>query len=257
VSRYGLPFLWKAVRLDEVTGLLQMRNRYYSVETGRFLSGDPIGVWGDGLNCGNETAYCGNEPLANGDPFGLQANKGGAYKGPYDSTPEQFQEWVNTVNNKLPNGGERPGDDPDAGKLEKIGHSPNVVSGKIPATPDLVVDLLRDNADMSRKLCNSGPNETGGYVVEYLGTLYLVREGRNPRETPFGGQRYACWDKAQYLAAKGFVIVAGLHTHPSGSTIPSEADMESAKERRVPEIIIGPASGRLGSAGGFSAGVHH
>jgi hypothetical protein len=38
VSRYGLPFLWKAVRLDEVTGLLQMRNRYYSVETGRFLT---------------------------------------------------------------------------------------------------------------------------------------------------------------------------------------------------------------------------
>jgi RHS repeat-associated protein len=72
VSRYGLPFLWKAVRLDEVTGLLQMRNRYYSVETGRFLTRDPIGVWGDVGNLGNEYGYAYNQPLCYGDPLGLQ-----------------------------------------------------------------------------------------------------------------------------------------------------------------------------------------
>jgi RHS repeat-associated protein len=72
VSRYGLPFLWKAVRLDEVTGLLQMRNRYYSVETGRFLSGDPIGVWGDLGNLGNEYGYAWGRPLVVGDALGLQ-----------------------------------------------------------------------------------------------------------------------------------------------------------------------------------------
>jgi RHS repeat-associated protein len=72
VSRYGLPFLWKAVRLDEVTGLLQMRNRYYSVETGRFLTRDPIGVWGDMGNLGNEYGYAWGRPLVVGDPMGLQ-----------------------------------------------------------------------------------------------------------------------------------------------------------------------------------------
>jgi len=71
VSRYGLPFLWKAVRLDEVTGLLQMRNRYYSVETGRFLTRDPIGVWGDNVNGGYEYAYVGSKPCTASDPFGL------------------------------------------------------------------------------------------------------------------------------------------------------------------------------------------
>ena len=71
-SRYGLPFLWKAVRLDEVTGLLQMRNRYYSVETGRFLTRDPIGVWGDLGNIGNEYGYAWGRPLVVGDALGLQ-----------------------------------------------------------------------------------------------------------------------------------------------------------------------------------------
>jgi RHS repeat-associated protein len=71
-SAYGLPFLWKSVRLDEITGLLQMRHRYYSVELGRFLTRDPLGVWGDGLNLGNEVGYAGNRPLVVGDPLGLQ-----------------------------------------------------------------------------------------------------------------------------------------------------------------------------------------
>jgi RHS repeat-associated protein len=73
VSRYGLPFLWKAVRLDEVTGLLQMRNRYYSVETGRFLTRDPIGVWGDLGNLGNEAHYAASNPLLFSDALGLQS----------------------------------------------------------------------------------------------------------------------------------------------------------------------------------------
>jgi RHS repeat-associated protein len=74
-SAYGLPFLWKSVRLDEITGLLQMRNRYYSVELGRFLTRDPLGVWGDGLNGGNEYGYVGNRPLSRGDRYGLQTDE--------------------------------------------------------------------------------------------------------------------------------------------------------------------------------------
>jgi RHS repeat-associated protein len=76
-SPLGLAFLWKAVRLDAETGLLYMRNRYYSTGLGRFLTRDPIGVWGDYVNVGNAYSYCGCRPLTHGDAFGLQADVGG------------------------------------------------------------------------------------------------------------------------------------------------------------------------------------
>jgi RHS repeat-associated protein len=72
-SAKGLPMLWKGIRLDPETGLLYMRNRYYSTATGRFLSGDPIGAWGDAVGSGNGYQYAGSRPGAMGDPFGLQA----------------------------------------------------------------------------------------------------------------------------------------------------------------------------------------
>jgi len=71
-SAKGLPFLWKGIRLDEITGLLQMRNRYYSVELGRFLTNDPLGVWYDAVNCGNGYDYVGSCPVCLGDPLGMQ-----------------------------------------------------------------------------------------------------------------------------------------------------------------------------------------
>ncbi|MBN8734465.1 MAG: hypothetical protein J0L64_28270, partial [Acidobacteria bacterium] len=75
-SSVGLPFLWKAVRLDAETGLLYMRNRYYSTGLGRFLTRDPLGVWGSSLELGNECSYGGCGPLSWGDPLGLQAQPG-------------------------------------------------------------------------------------------------------------------------------------------------------------------------------------
>jgi RHS repeat-associated protein len=71
-SNFGLPFLWKSVRLDDVTGLLQMRHRYYSSALGRFLTTDPLGAWGDLANVGNEVAYAGNSPMTHSDELGLQ-----------------------------------------------------------------------------------------------------------------------------------------------------------------------------------------
>jgi RHS repeat-associated protein len=71
VSSVGLPFLWKGIRLDGETGLLYMRYRYYSAQSGRFLSQDPIGVWGDAVNWGNGYGYVGNNPLNRRDPYGL------------------------------------------------------------------------------------------------------------------------------------------------------------------------------------------
>lgn len=73
-SQFGLPFLWKGIRLDEITGLLQMRNRYYSVEVGRFLSRDPMGEWYDERHPGNGYTYAADNPLVVADAFGLQSD---------------------------------------------------------------------------------------------------------------------------------------------------------------------------------------
>ncbi|MFN7591655.1 MAG: RHS repeat domain-containing protein, partial [Planctomycetota bacterium] len=70
-SAYGLMHLYKAMRLDPETGNCYVRNRYYDPRTGRFMSRDPIGVWGDAGNMGNEYAYAWNRPLVISDPFGL------------------------------------------------------------------------------------------------------------------------------------------------------------------------------------------
>jgi RHS repeat-associated protein len=86
-SAKGLPMLWKGIRLDPETGLLYMRNRYYSTATGRFLSGDPIGAWGDAVGSGNGYQYAGSRPGAMGDPFGLQA----------EPTPAIGQTFTNTL----------------------------------------------------------------------------------------------------------------------------------------------------------------
>jgi RHS repeat-associated protein len=63
----GNPFRYTGRRLDEETGLLYYRARYYSPAIGRFLQSDPIG-YGDGLNF---YAYVGNDPMNATDPEGL------------------------------------------------------------------------------------------------------------------------------------------------------------------------------------------
>jgi len=73
-SGRGLPFLWKSIRLDSESGLLYMRNRYYSTDRGRFLSKDPLGVSGDRFNWNNLYAYVGNRPLSYGDAMGTQTD---------------------------------------------------------------------------------------------------------------------------------------------------------------------------------------
>jgi RHS repeat-associated protein len=66
----GTPFRFTGHWLDEETGLLFMKNRYYSPKLGRFLQADPIG-YGDGLNL---YAYVGNEPINSTDPLGPRKN---------------------------------------------------------------------------------------------------------------------------------------------------------------------------------------
>ena len=65
--RIGLHGAWR----DPTTGRLFMRARTYDPELGRFLSKDPIGVWGDVLNGGNAYGFVGNSPTIYIDPYGL------------------------------------------------------------------------------------------------------------------------------------------------------------------------------------------
>ena len=61
------PLRYMAREYDEVTGLYQVRARWYDPQQGRFVSEDPIGLAG-GLN---PYAYAGNNPINATDPFGL------------------------------------------------------------------------------------------------------------------------------------------------------------------------------------------
>jgi RHS repeat-associated protein len=69
-SQVGNPFGWKAVRIDPETGLLYMRHRYYAPQWGRFLTQDPLGVWGDALNLGNSYGYGACSPIVLEDRSG-------------------------------------------------------------------------------------------------------------------------------------------------------------------------------------------
>jgi RHS repeat-associated protein len=72
VGAVGNPFGWKGHRVDGETGLVYMRNRYYHTGWGRFLTQDPLGVWGDDLVLGNDYCYGANSPLVLEDRMGLQ-----------------------------------------------------------------------------------------------------------------------------------------------------------------------------------------
>jgi RHS repeat-associated protein len=63
-------------RENDGTGLYYYRSRYYSPQTGRFISEDPIG-WACGQT--NAYAYVGGNPVQFTDPDGLQWAIGGGY----------------------------------------------------------------------------------------------------------------------------------------------------------------------------------
>jgi RHS repeat-associated protein len=63
------PLRYMAREYDEVTGLYQVRARWYDAQYGRFVSEDPIGLAG-GINV---YAYADGNPVSNTDPSGLAA----------------------------------------------------------------------------------------------------------------------------------------------------------------------------------------
>lgn len=68
----GMRFSWRGHRFDNETGFLQVRHRYYSPKLGRFVSVDPLGVWGDARSIGNAYVYGAGNPLTRWDRSGTQ-----------------------------------------------------------------------------------------------------------------------------------------------------------------------------------------
>lgn len=66
----GIPFGFTSAWRSPTTGLLYMRNRWYSAELGQFLSHDSLG-YHDSYNL---YAYAGFDPINRGDAFGTQSD---------------------------------------------------------------------------------------------------------------------------------------------------------------------------------------
>ena len=66
-STVGNVYGFKGLPLDEETGLLYVRNRYYDPEMGRFVSADPLGF----VDGPNQYQFAVNSPVDMSDPLGL------------------------------------------------------------------------------------------------------------------------------------------------------------------------------------------
>lgn len=80
-TQFGNPYRFTGRRKDfeESSPFYYYRTRYYNPESGRFISHDTIGDWGDPLEKGNGLAYCGNNPVNLIDPLGLHGGVAGNY----------------------------------------------------------------------------------------------------------------------------------------------------------------------------------
>ena len=69
-SAYGIRHLFTGQQWYSDVGLYDLRNRFYSPDSGRFLQPDPIGFAGDATHL---YRYCGNNPIVHSDPQGKMA----------------------------------------------------------------------------------------------------------------------------------------------------------------------------------------
>lgn len=70
VGQFKNPWRFQGRRFDEETGLYYFRARYLDPAQGRFVSRDPLGLWGDPGNLGNAYTYASGDPVNRVDPFG-------------------------------------------------------------------------------------------------------------------------------------------------------------------------------------------
>lgn len=83
------------MEFEEGSGLYYYRLRYYDAAAGRFISRDPLGMWGDPGQRGNAQNYCGNNPVNRVDPLGLGPNQEEAID------PEMFLDAVRMLEEDL------------------------------------------------------------------------------------------------------------------------------------------------------------
>jgi RHS repeat-associated protein len=72
-SEVGNPWRFQGRRFDPETGWLYFRARFLDASAGRWVSRDPLGIWGDAGQNGNAYSLCGNDPVNRVDPFGLRS----------------------------------------------------------------------------------------------------------------------------------------------------------------------------------------
>gem|GEM_PF-3183680 len=76
VSAYGVSYGFQGRRHDAETGLMYFRNGSYDPHLGRFLTVDPIGVWGDGGDGGDGgnggNGFVHGSKIGEEDPLGLE-----------------------------------------------------------------------------------------------------------------------------------------------------------------------------------------
>lgn len=80
-SVVGNPHLYTGNRYDPESGFYYALHRYYEPRTGRFITRDPSGAFGDPMGLGNAFTYAGNNPATFVDPVGLagQHSKAASY----------------------------------------------------------------------------------------------------------------------------------------------------------------------------------
>jgi RHS repeat-associated protein len=66
----GNPYLFTGQRYDPETGWYECRTRYLDPRSGRFVTRDTIGLWGDESALGNGYTYAANNPQSLVDPLG-------------------------------------------------------------------------------------------------------------------------------------------------------------------------------------------
>lgn len=66
----GNPYLFAGSRWLSEPALYDMRTRHFDVVSGRFISRDSVGIWGDEENLGNGYTYVSNAPDTHVDPTG-------------------------------------------------------------------------------------------------------------------------------------------------------------------------------------------
>jgi RHS repeat-associated protein len=106
-SQYDWDFLFTSRRLDNETGLMYYRNRYYHPIIGRFTSIDPLGYDAGDVNL---YRYVNNQPETLVDPMGLDAFIGDCFRmdppPPEPFTQEELRQMVsegiyNNISNTL------------------------------------------------------------------------------------------------------------------------------------------------------------